>query len=145
MCLKPSIVNWAYIGLACLLLSNILGTISTLYYIMFSNDDFVHSPVLLIISAIIITVSTIAVLGLLKKSSWARIVAYSAVGVQAFLMLVMLGINIYYAITTPVPVGPPGFLIVLLVLGVSLLLLAYKIYTSEPLRIYLSKPQLSSR
>ncbi len=141
--MKPSIVNWAYIGLACLLLSNILGSVSTInyIYIMSSDEDFLYSPVLLIISVVIIAVSTIAVFGLVKKNSWARIVTSSVIGVPAILLLGMLGMNIYHTSITSTPATPSNLLIVLSVFGASLLLLAYKLYTSESFKNYLSKPQ----
>ena len=66
--MKPSIVNWAYIGLAFLWLSNVQSLVSTFYYLISSDDDFVYSPILSIVSAIIITVSIIAAFGLIKKN-----------------------------------------------------------------------------
>ncbi len=138
--MKPSIVNWAYVGLVFLWLSNMQSVVSTFNYVMTSNDDFVYSPVLSIISVVIIVVSTVAIFGLIKKYLWARIVAYSVIGVQAFLMLGMMGSNIYLTSTTPLPVSPSGFLVVFSVFGIFLLFLVYKLYASEPLKLYLSKP-----
>jgi len=143
MCVKPNIVYWAYIGLGALLLSNTRDTVYSVFdFIQMSKSDdhFSYFPVLPVLSVVIITVSIVAVIGLEKKRSWTRIVTSSIVGIQAFLMLGMLGMGIYTTSITPVLASPTSFFIIFSVVGVSLLLLSYKLYTSESFKIYLSKP-----
>jgi len=146
MCMKPNIANWAYIGLAYLLLINTLDIVNYftpiktadgfIYFPLFFPLYFPYSPVIIII------VSTVAVFGLVKKTSWARI-ATLIIGVQGFLILLQHGSSISTRRT------PDSFVILNFIFGVIipltfgafLLLLAYKLYTSEPFKIYLSKPQ----
>ena len=146
--MKPSIVNWAYIGLVYLLLNRMLDII--VRYLNFRDYGFISSPVL---SIVIIIVSTVAVFGLVKKISWARIVTFCIIGVQGFLTIrgtiIMSAIKRSSDFMSTIKRSPDLFIIlnfisgviVPLAIGVSLLLLAYKLYKSEPLKIYLSKPQ----
>ncbi len=129
--MKPSIVVWAYVGLAYILLNKIMDVG---YFFRASN----YFPFL---TMAVLVVTTVAVFGLVKRTSWARMVASSIIAAEVFLMLytsmflqsVMLEDESHY------------FLISSLVFGVPLLFLAYKIYTSEPLKIYLSNSPHATR
>ncbi|MCU7920766.1 MAG: hypothetical protein KZQ95_20785 [Candidatus Thiodiazotropha sp. (ex Epidulcina cf. delphinae)] len=125
--MKASIVIWAYIGLGYILLSNILDIV---IYLFQMPDTF---P---IISSVVFAAATIAIFGLMKRTSWARIIAFSVVVVE---VLLMLGMSIYFQ--RVMPEMRINFLTSSLVFGVPLSFLAYKIYSSEVLKIYLSKQE----
>ncbi|MCU7936216.1 MAG: hypothetical protein KZQ99_15300 [Candidatus Thiodiazotropha sp. (ex Dulcina madagascariensis)] len=125
--MKASIVIWAYIGLGYILLSNILDIV---IYLFQMPDTF---P---LISSVVFAAATIAIFGLMKRTSWARMIAFSVVVVE---VLLMLGMSIYFQRVMP-EMGI-NFLTSSLVFDVPLLFLAYKIYSSEALKIYLSKQE----
>lgn len=134
--MKPNILYWTYLGLGYLLLDNILEMWG--YFREVGNDtDALYVPV-------IIVATIVAIIGLVKRVAWAKIVAFVAIGVDIFLTL---GLTIYLVVVGLIDnAGEVAQLLVSsLTFSIPLLFLAYKLYTSEPLKIYLSKPQLSSR
>ncbi len=152
---KPSIVYWAYIVLVCLLLFSINSLLSIIEHLDEDvGDIIVPVPLfmeLLQVGVIIFYISVnilsaVSVYGLVKKYSWARIVTCSAVVIPALMALLMLSSNIYSAITYSLeavlgdrPYEQVGFMIGLTVIEFSLLFFVYKVYTSKPLKVYLSR------
>jgi len=147
--MKPGIVNWVYTGLAFILLNLMLGILNQMeavdFYITGVHFDFHelddsgggYIPVL---SAIVLIVATVAAFGLVKRTSWARIVTFSIVAFEGLLILVVNGFLLLVLGSIDKPPVLSRQFITSLVVGIPLLFLAYKIYTSEPLKIYLSKP-----
>ncbi len=130
--MKPSIVNWGYLGLGYVLLNNVSAIGSSVQTLFERNSVFIEYPILQII---IIFLSVAALGGLVKETPWARVISVIAIGLDTLLafsmsMFVMIVSKGNYT----------NSLIWSLVVGIPLLFLAYKIYTSEPLKIYLSKP-----
>jgi len=150
--MKPVVVNWAYIGLAFIALNKILGVVHMLEIVNFyitiphfdiytpSSDDNRHIPVF---SSFVLVVVTVAALGLRKRTSWARMVTFSILSVEGFLILGTVLLMLTYDVR--IYMDGDSQIILALIVGIPLLFLAYKIYTSNPLKIYLSKPQPSSR
>lgn len=85
-------------------------------------------PLILLVAA-----STVSIIGLARKAVWVRVVIFVTIGVG---ILMSLGPTAYHIFTTPEEVVPS--IISAAILNIPLLFLAYKIYTSEPLKIYLS-------
>lgn len=130
--MKPSIVYWAYLGLGFLLLDNILNIISVFQIKTYEKDaGFIGYPILQIL---IVLLSIAAIGGLVRRVSWARVASLVAIGAETFHMF---GMSIYIFFSSK---GEEvSLLMTSLLFGIPLLFLAYKLYSSKPLRIYLFK------
>lgn len=124
--MKPRIIIWVYLGLSYILLTNMLDIV-----IYSSQGKPGNFPV---ITAAIFVAATFAIIGLIKRASWARIITLVVVVVE---VLSTIGISIYFQSVMP----DMGFnlLTSFLVFDGPLVFLAYKIYTSEAFKFYFSK------
>ncbi|QQZ28750.1 hypothetical protein HMY34_08275 [Thiothrix subterranea] len=114
--MKPNIINWAYLGLAYVLLNNLLILKGVPDNSSWYN---VSLPIIITILAII------AFFGLLSLASWSRITAAIVIGVEAFKTLL---IDAY--IITYVGFDGGSVLISALIFSIPLLILSYKLHTS---------------
>jgi len=107
------------------------------------NVSLSFSVFLEIFSVIVVVGPMVAIIGLARRKSWARIITVVIIIVDS-LMEINLAVAMLYIFL-------PGTILELirplisLLISISLLFLAYKIYTSKPLKVYLSKPQPDSR
>jgi hypothetical protein len=135
--MRPVILYWTYIGLGCLLLSNLHSVITNLQII--SETDPVSFPVPFIfftIAPLIMIVPLLfSIVGLVKKSRWARALCYVTVSME---VLRMLGFVIYFALFVEPDDSVTALAPIVFMMSVTLFLfLAYKIYSSKPLKTYL--------
>ncbi len=135
--MKPSIVNWGYLGLGYVLLNNVSAIGSNVQTLFERNFVFIEYPILQII---IIVLSIAALGGLVKKAPWARVISVITIGLDT---LHALSMGMFVMVVSKG--NYTSSLIWSLLVGIPLLFLAYKFYTSEPLKVYLSKSQPSSR
>ncbi len=101
------------------------------------GDNHRHFPVAPVISAI---VSIVAIIGLARRIAWARIIAIIAIVAE---VISVIGFTIYAYLTIDIKEVTDILLSSLVsapIFYIPLLFLAYKIYTSEPLKAYLSRP-----
>jgi hypothetical protein len=125
--MKPKIIVWIYLALVYVLLNNVLQAI-----VVIQNGVFtLLSPAL---SLIIIVVTCVAIIGLVKKMQWSRIVACIVIGIQASGTLVT---GIHYFIENSEGINLENILMSSIIIEFLLLFLAFRIYTSKPLKGYL--------
>ena len=135
---KPGIVNWVYLGLAYIILSNIPPIAAWVYFVIYLMKSWIFPfPyryfVLSGLSVIMIAASVTAFFGLIKMKFWTKMVTFIVISSNACL-------SIYLLFTQNV-----ANTMIILVIDTLLLFLAYKVYTSEPLEIYLSSPRSDSK
>jgi len=135
--MKPVIIYWTYIGLGCLLLSNLHSVITNFQLI--PETDPVSFPVpfffFTIAPLIMILPLLFSIVGLVKKIRWARVLCYVTVSIEA---LRLLGFVIFFGLFAE-PADSVAALapIVFMMFATLLSFLAYKIYSSKPLKSYL--------
>ncbi len=131
--MKPSILIWIYLVLGCFVLDAGIGSLGSSFLQYTIIDDSFR----LIFAAM----SIAAIIGLSRRVAWAKIVAFIVI-VADRIITTGLSTNLYLTFDIE---GMALLLASSLIFSIPLLFLAYKIYTSEPLKIYLSKSQPSSR
>jgi uncharacterized SAM-binding protein YcdF (DUF218 family) len=125
--MKPKIIVWIYLALVYVLLNNVLQAI-----VVIQNGVFtLLSPAL---SVIIIVVTCVAIIGLVKMMPWSRIVACIVIGIQASGTLVT---GMQYFIENSEGISLENILMSSIIIEFLLLFLAFRIYTSKPLKDYL--------
>ncbi len=102
-----------------------------------NNVSLLEYPILL---AVIVIASIVVIIGLIKVASWSRVAAYITIGITA---IEGIGMHIFFIVTTERSIE--NLLQTFIIFDILLLFLTYKIYTSEPLKIHLSKPPLNSK
>ena len=122
--MKPRIINWTYVGLAYVLLNNTL-TVALAFQPPGNVTPYFPS--------IIIILAVVAIIGLLKAAPWSRIVALVVLCIQA---LSTISASIHFAMYAGGSLT--DIFVSSLIFDVFLLFLAYKLYTSEPLKYYLN-------
>ncbi len=156
--MKPSILNWIYLVLGYLVLDTILQVVGGFQYAFKPGNDnsffdfsifpvttatAFYFPIFPIITA---AASIVAIIGLTRKMAWAKIIAFVVIVVDRFIAL-SFSVYVYLASDDVKEITDilMSSMMSSLIFSIPLLFLAYKIYTSEPLKIYLSRPQLNSR
>jgi hypothetical protein len=129
--MKPSIVNWIYVGLVYVLFDNVLSAISNYLVMHEMNNYFIRAPYIDIISA---ALAITAMVKLIRKSLWTRIVSIGAICLQ---ILSGLGISIYIFLVSKGEIESGQLFPLFIILDIPLIFLAYKIYSSNPLKVYL--------
>jgi hypothetical protein len=125
--MKPKILVWIYLALAYVLLNNSLQAI-----VVIQNGVFtLLSPAL---SIVIIVATLVNIIGLVKMMSWSRIVACLVISIQASGTLLT---GIHYFIENSAGINLESILMSTTIIELLLLFLAFKIYKSEPLKVYL--------
>ena len=160
--MKPSILKWIYVALGFLVLTN---TLLVVYHPIFiSSYSSFFDPVMPTITAngnsitdadrvrmagnysvnpldypifpvVIVIASIVVIVGLIKMASWSRIAAYIVIAASA---IECVGMHMFFVLTTELSMA--DLLRTFIVLDILLLFLAYKIYTSAALKVYLSRP-----
>lgn len=133
--MKPKIVNWIYVGLVYVLLDNVLSAISNYLIMHEMSDYFVRAPYINIITAVL---AVTAVVKLIRKSLWTRIVSIGAIFMQ---ILSGLGISIFIFLVNKGEIASGQLFPLFIILDIPLIFLAYKIYSSDPLKVYLGQAE----
>ena len=137
--MRPVILYWTYIGLGCLLLSNLHSVITNLQIISEADPVF-PVPFLFVLfftiaPLIMIIPLLFSIVGLVKKNRWARVLCYVTVSIEA---LRLLGFVIFFGLFAEPDDSMAALAPIEIMMFVAiLLLLAYKIYSSKPLKSYL--------
>jgi uncharacterized membrane protein len=87
--MKPSIVRWVYVGLIYLLLDKILDAITPYLFTLPTDNCFVQPPCIANVLTAILT--TIALVGVVRKALWARTISIIAIcaGVTSDLVFIV--------------------------------------------------------
>ena len=158
--MKPAVVVWTYLALGILLLEDSQYVISYLNdYRMSEYDDpasfevpfdFITSVINInaVLSPVFIVAILFSMVGLAIKFRWSRVLSFVTLGSDALLMFVIsidMLFGDYGFPGEPVKLGDVvafrTIAVVLMVSATSFLFLAYKIYSSKPLKSYLKKTQ----
>jgi hypothetical protein len=129
--MNMSIVNWTNVGLVYVMLVNTISVIS-LKVMPFVTSN-IEYPIFNVISVIL---SIAAIVGLVRKYTWARIAALAAISLTA---LPGLCISIYLLLETQGQVEL-RLLLFPFIYDIPLLFLLYKVYLSDVLKLYLTNP-----
>ena len=122
--MKPSIVNWTYIALGWVLLNNALTVL-----LAFQNSEIT----LVIFPGPIIVASIFAIIGLMRVAPWSRIVSIIVITVQSTSTFFA---SLQYHITAET--GIEDLVTSSIIVDMLLLFLAFRLYSSESLKKYLS-------
>jgi hypothetical protein len=154
--MKPNIIKWTHLALAFLILTNLLNIIYHPFFIFRYSASFDLILPTIIVSGdssssghsmtqevsfwnypilpfVIVITGIITVIGLIKSAPWSRVAAYVLIGVAA---IEGIGASIYFVVSGKDSIADQ--LHTLIIFDILLLFLAYKIYTSKPLKDYLS-------
>lgn len=127
--MKPGIVNIIYFVLALLLFGAVMQ-VGTVFNQKFDNgySNLYNASV----SMVLAVASLVSIVALAKKAAWARMTVVLVVGLQA---MALIGSGLFLAVKdneNGLALSFPFFLY-----GAAILFLAYKAYSSKPLKEYL--------
>jgi len=124
--MKPNIIKWTYIALGYVLLNN---TLSVLHVFQHGGSTLLYPG----LSIIYIIASIVAIIGLIKVAPWSRIVAFILIGTQAIGTILT---SVVFVVDTESSIV--DMLMSALIFDILLLFLAFQLYSSKPLKNYLS-------
>jgi hypothetical protein len=136
--MRPVIVVWTYLALGILLLDNSIGVMLSPSTLMPENAPFIIKVYAPLPTMIIVAMSLFSIIGLAKKYQWARMLSLVTISVEG---LKIFGLSIYVILFQGTVFQDVEFenegSFELMAIGIPFLFLAYKIYSSEPLKCYL--------
>ncbi|MBB6521314.1 hypothetical protein [Pseudoteredinibacter isoporae] len=127
--MRPGIVNIIYFVLTLLIAGSAMQIISIFSKTSESGNSALYNSSL---SIVVFVAAFISIIAMAKRIVWSRVAAYSIIGLQA---LVTVGTGIFLAILSE---SGAAISIPYLCYGLPMLFLAYKTYSSTPLKEYLA-------
>ena len=123
--MQPTIIKWTYLALGWVLLNNALAVLLAVE---------TGEIAMLTMPSPMIMASILAIVGLITLAPCSRVVAIVVISIQAISTILA---SIHFTLATESSVAE--WLLSSIVVDISLLFLAYRLYSSELLKQYLSK------
>jgi hypothetical protein len=123
--MQPTIIKWTYLALGWVLFNNALTVLLAVE---------TGEIAMLTMPSPMIMASILAIVGLITLAPWSRVVAIVVISIQAISTILA---SIHFTLATESSVAE--WLLSSIVVDISLLFLAYRLYSSELLKQYLSK------